>query len=357
MLYRLKKEKNVFDKLEALPFMEFAELGKVEKDLEVLLADHLLSVLFEDEALMPIFQERALQAEADLYALNKDGDLIIFELKRGFAGEEAMLQVLRYSQVAGQWTYTQLEKKYALYCSSKGLPEQLLAEAHRESFNLDRPLIPSEFNRRQNLIVAGNAANDSLINAVRYWKSKGLPVDFIPYRVYEIGKEYYFEFFALPFDRHMNPASIKGVLFDTNRSYDEDSIWEMIENKRVAAYGDAQYVVEYLNPKDIVFLCHRWVGIVAAGEVMGPVKSVENMDEQFRDLKFLTPVPDKQKGIIPNMPFSIVSQVTGKSFFWARTIKVPYLTRDEAMTLLDECPICHACTPCIWPVNWSIVKK
>jgi hypothetical protein len=31
---------------------------------------------------------------------------------------------------------------------------------------------------------------------------------------------------------------------------------------------------------------------------------------------------------------SQVSQVTGKSFFWARTIKVPYLDRVEAQNLL-----------------------
>jgi hypothetical protein len=31
-----------------------------------------------------------------------------------------------------------------------------------------------------------------------------------------------------------------------------------------------------------------------------------------------------------------VSQVTGKGFFWARTIKVPYLDRGEAQGLLSE---------------------
>ena len=31
-----------------------------------------------------------------------------------------------------------------------------------------------------------------------------------------------------------------------------------------------------------------------------------------------------------------VSQVTGRTFFWARTIKVPYLDRNEAQKLLTE---------------------
>jgi len=116
-----------------MPFLDFSELGKLEKDLEGILADHLLDVLFEDSALMPIFRERPMQAEADIYALNRDGDLIIFELKRGFAGADAMLQVLRYAQVAGQWTFNKLEEQYKKYETRNTAS---LAEAHMEAFNL-----------------------------------------------------------------------------------------------------------------------------------------------------------------------------------------------------------------------------
>ncbi len=332
MLYKLTLADDQSKDLEPLPFLDFAELGKIEKDLEVLLATYLLDVLFEDAALMPIFQERQMQPEADLYALNRSGDLVIFELKRGFAGADAMLQALRYAQDAGQWTFSILQQKYRTYC---GIEAASLADAHGEAFNLERPLLPSEFNTRQQLIIVGNAANNALINAVEYWKQRGLWVDFLPYRIYTISGEKYFEFFALPYDRHQNPSSVKGVLFDTNRSYDEDAIWEMMENNRVAAYGVIKYVVDYLNPRDIVFFSHKWVGVVAAAEVIGPAKD-DGPDERFRNVKFLTPVPAKSGGIKKFMPFSQVVSVTGKSFFWARTIKVPYLSRDESQVLLTE---------------------
>jgi RecB family endonuclease NucS len=90
-------------------------------------------------ALMPIFQERPLQAEADLYALDRAGDLVIFELKRGFAGSDAMLQALRCGQTAGQWTYDQLESKYRVYARDESIS---LAEAHKEAFSLERTLTP-----------------------------------------------------------------------------------------------------------------------------------------------------------------------------------------------------------------------
>jgi hypothetical protein len=333
MLYKILRSDNTFGNLEPSPFLDFSELGKLEKDLEGILAEHLLDVLFEDSALMPIFRERAMQAEADIYALNREGDLIIFELKRGFADADAMLQVLRYAQVAGQWAFNKLEEQYKKYETRNTAS---LAEAHMEAFNLERALLPSEFNRRQRFIIVGNAANDELINAVDYWKRQGLSADFLPCRVYKIDNQYYFEFFALPYDRHQNPSAIKGVLFDTNSSYDKNSIWEMIEQSRVAAYGDIKEVVKYLKPKDIVFFSHKGVGIVAAARVLlGPVKE-DGPDENYRKVKFLTPIPKRDQGIQKRMPFSQVSQVTGKSFYWARTIKNPYLNREEAEHLLAE---------------------
>jgi hypothetical protein len=333
MLYRLDKARGKFSSLEPQEFLDYSSLAQVEKDLEILLADHLLDVLFEEAPLMPIFQERQLQAEADLYALNRTGDLVIFELKRGFAGEDAMLQALRYAQAAGRWTFAELERRYQTYMKPKKAKDRSLAEAHREAFYLDRVLMPSEFNRRQHIIVVGNAANESLINAVDYWKQQGLSADFLPYRVYKIGDQHFFEFFSLPYDRHQNPAESKGVLFDTNRSYDEEAIWEMMEKGRVAAYGDKKHLVEYLNPKDIVFFSHKWTGLVAAG-VVGPVRR-DGLEQQYRDVRFLTPIP--KRGDQPkHMPFSDVTKATGKSFFWAKTIKVPYLTREESRALVTE---------------------
>ena len=336
MLYKIKKTGETLQTIEPLPFLDFSALGKLEKDLENILAEHLLETLFEDAVLMPIFQERLLQSEGDLYALNKDGDLFIFELKRGVAGTRAMEQALRYSQTAGQWSYKTLEDKYNTYMGTVNENRQFLSDAHREAFLLDHALPPVQFNQKQHLYVIGNAANDDLINAVNYWKKSGLSVDFLPYRLYELAGEYYFEFFALPYDRHINPSNIKGVLFDTNRSYDQEAIWEMMEQKRVAAYGGVSHVVEYLNPHDIVFFSHKWTGIVAAAEVTGAVKNIPENDEQYRDVRFLTPVPEKENDPIVAMPFSEVSKITGRSFFWARTIKVPYLNRDEAMNLVKE---------------------
>ncbi|MGK0619448.1 hypothetical protein [Meiothermus cerbereus] len=331
MLYRLRSTDGKFDRLEPVAFKDFSSFGNLEKDLEELIAASILDVLFEDASLMPIFQERQYQAEADIYALNENGELIIFELKRGAAGEDAVHQALRYAQDAGQWTFSTLQNKYNQYINSS----TDLSLAHKEAFNLEHPLDAKEINKKQHLIIIGSAADDSLINAVDYWKHQGISIDFLPYRIYEINGEKYFEFFALPYDRHKNPSDVKGVLFDTNRSWDEESIWYMMENNRVAAFGDAKRFVEYVYPGDIVFFSHKWTGIVAAGRVKkGSIKAPDD-ETLYRDVEFITPIPRKGQAI-KAMPFGKVSEITGKSFFWARTIKVPYLSKDEADNLAKE---------------------
>ena len=335
MLYKLTANDGGLGTLEPLPFLEVTDLQRREKDLENLLASHLLDVLFEDAALQPIFQERSRQAEADVYALNKSGDLVIFELKRGLAFEDAVLQAIGYAQGAGRWSFSELQYRYDLYMKSKKLATSGLRESHREAFQLEAPLQPSDFNRRQHLYIVGNAVNEGLISAIDYWKRQGLSVEFLPYRIYEIGDEQYFEFFSIPYDRHRNPGTIKGVLFDTNLSWDEGAIWEMMEKRRVAAYGDVKHVVEYLNPGDTVFFYHKWAGVVAAAEVLsGPVK-LEGESAAYRDVRFLTPVPTRGRDIRA-VPAAQVSQITDKSFFWARTIKVPYLDHEESQRLLAE---------------------
>lgn len=331
MLYRIDSSNGKFDRLEPITFKDSSSFGNNEKDLENLIANSLLDVLFEESSLMPIFQERKRQAEADIYALNEKGELTIFELKRGSAGEGAVHQVLRYAQDAGQWSYSKLQAKYQKYLNT---PAEL-NKAHQEAFNLEHALDAKELNAKQHLIVIGSAADESLINAVGYWKKQGVSIDFLPYRIYEIEDKKYFEFFALPYDKHKNPGDVKGVIFDTNKAWDEDSIWYMMENNRVAAFGDAKRFVEYVYPGDIVFFSHKWAGIVAAGKVKKGQIVAPDDSTLYREIEFITPIPKKGEPI-KAMPFGKVSEITGKSFFWARTIKVPYLSKDEANNLAVE---------------------
>lgn len=327
MLYKLRQADGVSASMTPLPFGDMQR----EKHLEDLLAKHLPGLLFEDNELMPISQERARQEEADIYALNEKGDLIVFELKRGSAGEDAIYQALRYCETAAHWDFQALQKKLRVYLRQ---PEIGLLDAHRKHFGLQYALNESDFNRLQHLIVVGSAGSDALVRNVNYWRSRGLSVNFIPYRVYDIGGEQYFEFFSPPYDRHANPAEAKGVIFDTNRSFDENSIWYMCENNRVAAFGSVKGIIKSLRKRDRVFLYHAGEGIVAAGEVKGEAKEDPAMDALYCDLNWLTGKPSKGSPYT-SVPAWQIKQITQRNFYWATTMKTPYLSIVESQTLLD----------------------
>jgi hypothetical protein len=205
MFYKITRAYDLTADLEPLSFLAPAARKSIEDEIETLFETTLLEVLFEEAALMPFFQK--WHPEAAMYVLNPGGDLVIFELKQ-LADASGMPQVLHLAQDASQWTFSTIQEKYRKYCG-KGTAS--LAESHKEAFNLERSLLPSEFNTRQNLVIVGNAADDSLINAVDYWKQRGVLVDFYPYRVYTIKDEKYFEFFALPYDCRNKPSLTKGA--------------------------------------------------------------------------------------------------------------------------------------------------
>jgi hypothetical protein len=333
MLFELS---NDYNSLKPLKYLDIGEICKKEKDLEDLLAKHLQGTLFEGNRLLPFHQERNRQKEADIYALNQEGDLVIFELKRGVAGAGALEQLFRYTQLAGEWSYEEIEQKFAKY-PTRQQTETDLQKAHKEAFDLSVALKKEEFNRHQHMKIVGSAVDEELMRAVEFWKQKGLWVDFLPYRVYRIGEKQYFEFFAKPYDMHANPAKRKGVLFDTNRSWNEDSIWEMMEKKRVSAYGVRMQEVDRLSHNDIIFYSHPGYGIVAAAKISGMHVSEDTKNEErYWNVEFLTPVPERSKEINKFMPFDQVKKVMGRKFWWAATVKVPYLTYEEAEHLLDE---------------------
>lgn len=329
MLY--KYENNTLEKLGYYSYSYFK--GK-EKDLENLLAENLNDLYMEDAQLMPIFQERQRQEEPDLLAVDKNGNLVVFELKRGEVKGDTTIQVMRYTQNYGQKSYFELNKIYKKY-NLTGLE---LKNAHNEAFGLDKALDESEFNKKQKMVIVGNSLDISLINAVEYWKNKKLDIDFLPYRFYKINKEIYFEFFAKPYDYHLNVLDKKGIIFDTCRSYYENAVWDMFKDKKISAYNSASKFIKSFNKGDYVFYYHKGWGIIGAGIIKSsqPKEISSNKGrELYHTVELLTPVIANENEIKYILP-SEICELLGKNFYWASTTKKPYLTEKESKKLVDE---------------------
>lgn len=292
MLYKLKE-----NELESIAFEDFGNIGKKEKDLENIFAQNLEMIYGEYGVLFPVFQERPGQEAPDLCALDKEGNLIIFEFKRSEAPESTTNQIMRYAEIYGQKSYDDLNSIYKKYISKKnGQDNMELVDAHREAFALKEPLKLEYFNHEQKMIIVGSSMDHKLAKTVDYWKSKGVSIDFIPYRLFEIQGEYYLEYFAKPYDYVLNVGNVRGILFDTNLSYDTDAIWDMFKGNKISAYDERSRCVGYFNKNDYVFYYHKGYGVVAAGKICDN-KPHTNKGEAYRKVEFLTPKPECKKDL------------------------------------------------------------
>lgn len=332
MLYKYEKQGNKFS-LTAMPFYDYADIGGKEKDLENLLAQNLGELYVENGQLMPIFQERQWQPEPDLLALDKTGNLIIFELKRSIVRGDTTIQIMRYTQEYGRKVYSELDRLYRDYKNTN----KSLSEDHQSVFGLDKPLSEGDFNKKQKLVIVGSSSDETLIDAVTYWKNSGLDIDFLPYRLYKIKDEIYFEFFAKPFDYHVNTRDAKGILFDTNKSYDKNSVWEMFAGSKISAYGSTADDVKRFQQGDFVFYYHAGKGVIGAGIITSQhTVEIKANEEKYRDVKLLTPVLAMSSNICAISSSELYNLLGGKTFYWATTAKTPYLSVIDSKIIVDE---------------------
>jgi len=285
MLYKWNvNEKDVENVGEITP----KEAGIVEKDLENLIVNK-AKTLIRDDQLFVIMQERPRQEEPDILALDVEGRLFIFELKRWESKEENILQVLRYGQKFGRLNYDGLAGYYKKFAEKNNLALKDLQEAHKEyfDFELSNPLEKEAFNKEQKFVIVANGKDYETCSAINYWKDKKIDIDVLVYRVFKIGGDVYLDFDPYgPFPDI--PQDGEGTVFvvNTNKSYNPDAYKEMIKEKKAAAYGEQKVLVDKIKTGDCVCLYHNGVGIIAVGKAVSDCEEHKDKNEHFIKLKF-----------------------------------------------------------------------
>ncbi len=250
--------------------MSLDAIGWKEKDLERLVSKHLQDFISSKD-LMTIFNERPRQEEPDILAVDKDGDLYIFELKRWGSNQENLLQVLRYGQLFGNSSYDELNEKYLKY--SQG--NISLMDAHKQYFGKDasNQITQEMFNNKQHFIVMTNGLDQQTVEAIIYWKKNGLTIDAIVYWIFEVNGEHYIEFnMYSPIESYLEYESSAYVL-NTNHNNNPLTTDEMLTEMKAAAYHKGwQEKIEKIQKGDIVFLYKSGAGIVGYGKGSGNYK-------------------------------------------------------------------------------------
>ncbi len=294
MLYELNN--NNKKEIKKVTKKNFQHIGWTEKDFELLLSQNIENLISTND-LMTIFTERPYKEEPDILALDKKGDLYIFELKRWFSNTENLLQVLRYGQLYGNSNYDDLNELF--YRTHKCKNKELIEE-HKKYFNLDDDIAlkSNDFNKNQHFLIVTNGMDLKTIEAIIYWKKCGLNIDGIIYWVFEIENKYFIEFnMYSPLQNQLEYESCNYIL-NTNYSNSEKSHNEMLNQKKAAAYcGGWKEKIAKLQENDVVFLYQTGVGIVAYGKADGKLCKKEwdgiEDDEYYMELKdfYILPKP------------------------------------------------------------------
>ena len=273
--------------------------------------------LFPDDELILLMQSRQWQEEPDLMAVDKNGDLYIFELKAWESHTANLLQVLRYGQIYGPSKYVDLDARFKKATD----PSQSLKLSHKGKFGVELP--EEGFNNRQVFVVMTNGLDYRTREAIQYWRTCKLDVRPWVYRVYEGSTdEMLLEISAFRVQDNPYEDIAEGYyILNTNISNDVIDHNDMLNNGKAAAYFDPwKYKIERLSKSDVVFLYQSGVGIVSVGEADGKlVKAPYQGNPGHVDEEYYMNLLRFQR-VNPPMTAAEVKQVTGVNYVFMQTM-------------------------------------
>ncbi|MGH7783418.1 MAG: hypothetical protein ACREO5_06225 [Candidatus Binatia bacterium] len=283
MLLRVDPTTRSATRVTGCPLKQF---GLDERGLQDILFRSLDRLIGEDELLL-LMQSRHWQEEPDLMALDRDGNLYIFEIKVWESRHENLLQALRYGQLNGALDYDGLNEIWQRISGSN----RALKEAHQAKFGFI--LEPEQFNRRQVFVILTNGLDVDTRRAVKYWRTTGLQVRPWIYRSYALSDQMLLE--IVPFRTADDPledqAESQGDNFyfvNTNLGNDPADDAAMLKEKKVAAYFEPwKLKIARLKRGDRVFLYRSGTGVVAVGKADGKLRkaayhdNAEHKDEEY----------------------------------------------------------------------------
>ncbi|WP_051198051.1 hypothetical protein [Butyrivibrio sp. MB2005] len=129
-------------------------------------------------------------------------------------------------------------------------------------------------------------------------------------------------------------AECKGIMLDTNQSYSDTNEYEMLSQSKISAYGDAKRYISSFSKGDYALFYSKGRGIIAIGRISSDTPTDVN-DERYHNVEMI--IPKSFSGDIESLKALSPSEIKvalDKNFYWASTIKTPFLDKLQAETLI-----------------------
>ncbi len=158
-------------------FREYVEIGFQIEHREALLEDWLENNpddIVENGQLLVIGRQVTtnLGSFIDLLAIDRQGDVVVIELKRDRTPRETIAQALEYASFIEKIGYEQLEDVLRSYTGDESIN---LAQYHREYFALSSDEA-SVFNHDQRIVIVGQTITPEIRQVSTFLRNKGIHV-------------------------------------------------------------------------------------------------------------------------------------------------------------------------------------
>lgn len=134
-------------------------------------------------------------------------------------------------------------------------------------------------------------------------------------------------------------GTAKGILFDTNKTYSTDALMDMLINEKISAYEGASELVNRFDVGDFAFFYVKGRGVVAGGRIISPTATSDAFQgdkELYKMVELLAPqkAPRSEEHLKALSPKQL-KELLGHGFYYASTVKVPYLRYEESVLLIN----------------------
>lgn len=139
--------------------------------------------VFDDSGLLIIGRQviTNLGSIIDLLGIDRQGDIVVLELKRDRTPRETLAQVLEYASFVEELDIEQLEGIFQRYLRDESVR---LADYHRKYFSLEIEEAIS-FNKDQRLVIIGQRVTDDILQTALFLRKKGVNVTCIEFSFFQ----------------------------------------------------------------------------------------------------------------------------------------------------------------------------
>ena len=173
-----------FRQLDPLRFEEERDLEDLlEQDPNLLLGNERICIISRQ---VPIGKSK----KVDLLALDRQGNCIVIELKRGKTSRAAIAQILEYAAAIAKFSFADLERFAGRWFQGQGREFTSLLALHSAFFDYELGAIRrASFNRKQRMVLVSEGVDVSVLDIAEYLRRVGMDLTYISYFSYQAPDE------------------------------------------------------------------------------------------------------------------------------------------------------------------------